>query len=160
MDMDDLIAEGQRLFSQTKFDEAAAVFTKALEIDPDDVGLLVTRGATLITLGQYAEAFADFDRAVQLKPDSARLYFRRGMGRMAQMDFEAAIVDFSRAIDLDHSYAVAFYCRGMAYDSLGKATESEDDLRRAWVLGSATLQGELDKYGIIRTDMDKERPPG
>ena len=42
MDMDDLIAEGQRLFSQTKFDEAAAVFTKALEIDPDDVGLLVT----------------------------------------------------------------------------------------------------------------------
>ncbi len=122
MDMDDLIAEGQRLFSQTKFDEAAAVFTKALEMDPDDVGLLVTRGATLITLGQYAEAFADFDRAVQLKPDSARLYFRRGMGRMAQMDFEAAIVDFSRAIDLDHSYAVAFYCRGMAYDSLGKAT--------------------------------------
>ena len=33
----------------------------------------------------------------------------------------------------------------------------EDDLRRAWVLGSATLQGELDKYGIIRTDMDKPR---
>jgi hypothetical protein len=79
------------------------------------------------------------------------------MGRMAQMDFEAAIVDFSRAIDLDHSYAVAFYCRGMAQDSLGKEQESQDDLRRAWVLGSATLQGELDKYGIIRTDMDKPR---
>ena len=52
---------------------------------------------------------------------------------------------------------MAFYCRGMAYDSLGKEQESQDDLRRAWVLGSATLQGELDKYGIIRTDMDKPR---
>jgi tetratricopeptide (TPR) repeat protein len=157
MDMDDLIAEGQRLLSQTKFDEAAAVFAKALELDPDDVGLLVAHGAALITLGQYADAFKDFDRAVALRPDSARLHFRRGMGRMAQMDFEAAIVDFSRAIDLDHSYAVAFYCRGMAYDSLGKEIESQEDLRRAWVLGSATLQGELDKYGIIRTDMDKPR---
>ncbi len=157
MDLDDLIAEGQRLLSETKFDEAAAVFTKALELEPDNAGLHVARGAALITLGQHAEAFADFDRAVELKPDSARLYFRRGMGRMAQLDFEAAVVDFSRAIDLDHSYAVAFYCRGMAYDSLGKEKESQEDLRRAWVLGSATLQGELDKYGIIRTDMDKPR---
>ncbi len=157
MDNDDLIAEGQRLLSQMKFEEAAAAFGEALAADPDDVGLRVAHGAALITLGRYPEAFADFDRAVELRPDSARLYFRRGMGRMAQMDFEAAIADFSRAIDLDHSYAVAFYCRGMAFDSLGKEQESQEDLRRAWVLGSANLQGELDKYGIIRTEMDKPR---
>jgi len=157
MDLDDLIAEGQRLLSQTKFDEAAAVFAKALEHDPDDVGLLVAHGAALITLGQYADALKDFDRAVELQPGSPRLHFRRGMGRMAQLDFTGAIADFSRAIDLDHSYAVAFYCRGLAQDSLGNEKESQDDLRRAWVLGSATLQGELDKYGIIRTDMDKPR---
>lgn len=157
MEMDDLIAEGQRLLSQTKFEEAAAVFGHALTLAPDDVGLRVAHGAALITLGRYEEAFADFDRAVELNPDSARLYFRRGMGRMAQMDFEAAVKDFSKAIDLDHSYAVAFYCRGMAYDSLGREQESQEDLRRAWVLGSSKLQGELDKYGIIRTDMDKPR---
>jgi Tfp pilus assembly protein PilF len=79
------------------------------------------------------------------------------MGRMAQMDFEAAVVDFTRAIDLDHQYAVAFYSRGMAYDSLGREKESQEDLRRAWVLGQARLQGELDTYGIIRTDLDKPR---
>lgn len=157
MELDDLVAEGQRLLSQTKFDEAAAVFAKALEVVPDDVGLLVAHGAALITLGQYADALKDFDRAVELKPDSPRLYFRRGMGRMAQMDFAGAVADFTKAIDLDHSYAVAFYCRGMAQDSLGKEKESQDDLRRAWVLGSATLQGELDKYGIIRTDMDRPK---
>ena len=157
MEMDDLISEGQRLLSQTKFEEAAAVFGEALAMAPEDIGLLVAHGAALITLGRYEEAFADFDRAVALNPDSARLYFRRGMGRMAQMDFEAAIKDFTKAIDLDHSYAVAFYCRGMAYDSLGREPESQEDLRRAWVLGSSKLQGELDKYGIIRTDMDKPR---
>jgi len=155
MELDDLIAEGQRLLSQTKFEEAAAVFGAALALDPDDVGLHVAHGAALITLGRYEEAFADFDRAVELKPDSARLYFRRGMGRMTQMDFEAAVADFTKAIDLDHSYAVAFYCRGMAYDSLGREQESQEDLRRSWVLGKARLQGELDKYGIIRTEMDK-----
>jgi tetratricopeptide (TPR) repeat protein len=157
MDKDDLIAEGQRLLSQTKFEEAAAAFGEALAADPDDGGLLVAHGAALIALGRYEEAFADFDRAVARDPDNPRLHYRRGMGRMAQKDFEAAIVDFTRAIDLDHSYAVAFYSRGMAYDSLGRDQESQEDLRRSWVLGSARLQGELDSYGIIRTELDRPR---
>jgi len=157
MDKDDLIAEGQRLLSQMKFEEAAATFSAAMAADPDDPGLLAARGAALIALGRYDEAFADFDRAVALNPASARLYYRRGMGRMAQMNFEAAVADFTKAIDLDHQYAVAFYSRGMAYDSLGKEPESQEDLRRSWVLGQAKLQGELDTYGIIRTEMDKPR---
>jgi len=155
MDKDDLIAEGQRLLSQTKFEEAAAVFGQVLAAEPDDVGLLVAHGAALIALGRYDEAFGDFDRAVTLDPGNARLYYRRGMGRMAQMNFEAAVADFTKAIDLDHQYAVAFYSRGMAYDSLGREKESQEDLRRSWVLGQARLQGELDSYGIIRTDLDK-----
>ena len=156
MDKDDLIAEGQRLLSQTKFEEAAAAFGQALAAEPDDPGLLVARGAALIALGRHDEAFADFDRAVALDPGNARLYYRRGMGRMAQKDFEAAVADFSKAIDLDRQYAVAFYSRGMAYDSLGRDKEAQEDLRRSWVLGQARLQGELDSYGIIRTDMDRK----
>ncbi|HWR98032.1 MAG TPA: tetratricopeptide repeat protein [Candidatus Methanoperedens sp.] len=157
MDLDDVIAEGQRLLSQTKFEEAAVAFTTALAGAPDNPVLLASRGAAFIALGRHDEAFADFDRAVALAPDNPRLHYRRGMGRMAQMDFEAAVADFTRAIDLDHQYAVAFYSRGMAYDSLGREEESREDLRRSWVLGQARLQGELEAYGIIRTDMDKPR---
>lgn len=157
MKRDDLIAEGQRLLSQTKFEEAAAAFGEALAAGPEDVGVLVAHGAALIALGRYEEAFADFNRAVALDPGNPRLYYRRGMGHMTQKDFEAAVADFTRAIDLDHSYAVAFYSRGMAYDSLGREEESRDDLRRSWVLGQAKLQGELDSYGIIRTELDKPR---
>ncbi len=157
MDKDDLIAEGQRLLSQTKFEEAAATFSEALAADPADAGVLVARGAALIALGRHEEAFADFDRAVGLDPANARLYYRRGMGRMAQKDFEAAVADFTKAIDLDPQYAVAFYSRGMAYDSLGREQESQEDLRRSWVLGQAKFQGQLDSYGIIRTDLDKPR---
>jgi tetratricopeptide (TPR) repeat protein len=157
MDIDDLIAEGQRLLSQTKFEEAATAFTGALAAAPDSPVLLASRGAALIALGRHDEAFADFDRAVALDPRNARLYYRRGMGRMAQQQFEAAVADFTKAIDLDHQYAVAFYSRGMAYDSLGREEESREDLRRSWVLGQARLQGELDSYGIIRTELDKPR---
>lgn len=157
MEIEDLVAEGQRLLSQMKFEEAAAAFDAAVKASPDDPVLLASRGAALIALGRHDAAFADFDRAVALSPDNPRLYYRRGMGRMARMDFEAAVADFTKAIDLDHQYAVAFYSRGMAYDSLGREKESLEDLRRSWVLGQARLQGELDSYGIIRTDMDKPR---
>ncbi|HEY6001030.1 MAG TPA: tetratricopeptide repeat protein [bacterium] len=157
MDIDDLIAEGQRLLSQTKFEEAAAAFTSALAATPDNPTLLASRGAALIALGRHDEAFADFDRAVALAPDNARLYYRRGMGRMAQQQFEAAVADFTKAIERDPQYGVAFYSRGMAYDSLGREEESREDLRRSWVLGQAKLQGELDTYGIIRSELDKPR---
>ena len=157
MDIEDLVAEGQRLLSQMKFEEAAASFDAAVAADPGNPVLYASRGAALIALGRHDEAFADFDRAVALAPDNPRLYYRRGMGRMAQMNFEAAVADFTKAIDLDHQYAVAFYSRGMAYDSLGREEESREDLRRSWVLGQAKLQGELDSYGIIRTEMDRPR---
>jgi tetratricopeptide (TPR) repeat protein len=123
MEIEDLIAEGQRLLSQMKFEEAAAAFDAAVAADPANPVLLASRGAGLIALGRYDEAFADFDRAVALAPDNPRLYYRRGM----------------------------------AYDSLGREKESQEDLRRSWVLGQARLQGELDTYGIIRTEMDKPR---
>ena len=157
METEDLVAEGQRLLSQMKFEEAAAAFDAALAADPANPVLHASRGAALIALGRYDEAFADFDRAVALAPDSPRLYYRRGMGWMTRNDFEAAVADFTKAIDLDPQYAVAFYSRGMAYDSLGREKESQEDLRRSWVLGQARLQGELDSYGIIRTDLDKPR---
>lgn len=155
MGIEDIVREGQELFGQGKFDEAAARFSEAVAAAPEDVSLLTARGGALMAAGRHAEAFSDFDRALELEPSDPRLFFRRGMARMAQKEFEAAIGDFTRAIELDHRYGVAFYSRGLAYDALGREAESQEDLRRAWVLGRAKVQGELDAYGIIRTDMDR-----
>ena len=45
MDIEDLIAEGQRLLSQMKFEEAAATFDAALAADPANPILLASRGS-------------------------------------------------------------------------------------------------------------------
>ena len=155
MELEDLIVAAQNLFAEKKNDEAAAKFAEAIAIDPDDPGLRTARGAALMAAGRHADALEEFDAGVRLAPDNARAWYRRGMARMALQDIEGAVADFTGSIDRDHQYGVAFYSRGMAYDSLGRDQEAQEDLRKAWVLGQTKVQGELDTYGIIRTDMDK-----
>ena len=158
MAIEDLIADAQRLFAEGTYEEAAARFAEAIALDPEDAQLRTARGAALMSAGRYPDALAEFDRAIALSPPNPRLLYRRGMARMAQKDFEGAVADFTGAIDLDHQYGVAFYSRGEALDSLGRAAEAQEDLRKAWVLGQTKMQGERDTYGIMRTEMDK--PPG
>ena len=156
MGLEDLVIAAQQLFADKKNEEAAAKFAEAIALDPEEPGLRTSRAAALMAAGRHAEALEELDVAVRLEPDSARAWYRRGMARMALRDTEGAIADFTGSIERDHQYGVAFYARGMAYDSLGRDQEAQEDLRKAWVLGSAKVQGELDTYGIIRTEMDKK----
>jgi tetratricopeptide (TPR) repeat protein len=157
MELDELIHEGQVLLSEKKFEEAAARFAEAIAADPENHTLHTYRGAALMAAAKHADALADFDKAIALNPGQPRLHYRRGMARMALLDFAGAVADFSRAIEIDPQYGVAFYSRGMAYDSLGREEEAQQDMRSAYTLGTAKMQGELDTYGIIRTEMDRNR---
>jgi len=155
MDLVEMVTEAQRHFAEKRYDEAAAKYAEAIALDPEDAGLRTARGAALMAAARHEDALAELDAAARLEPDSARAWYRRGMARMALKDIEGAIADFTGSIERDHQYGVAFYARGMAYDSLGRDAEAQEDLRKAWVLGQTKVQGELDTYGIIRTDMDK-----
>jgi len=71
-DAEAIIWVGRRLGYLWRFNDAIAMFTKGIELHPDNPKFYRHRGHRYITIRQFAKAQADFERAAQLvkgKPD-------------------------------------------------------------------------------------------
>jgi tetratricopeptide (TPR) repeat protein len=71
-DAEAIIWVGRRLGYLWRFNDAIAMFTKGIELYPDNPKFYRHRGHRYITIRQFARAQADFEKAVQLikgKPD-------------------------------------------------------------------------------------------
>ena len=71
-DADAIIWVGRRLGYLWRFNDAIAMFTKGIELHPDNPKFYRHRGHRYITIRQFAKAQADFEKAAQLikgRPD-------------------------------------------------------------------------------------------
>jgi tetratricopeptide (TPR) repeat protein len=73
------LARGERLLSAGKKKEAAAAFTKAIEIDPKCVQAYLNRAMCYNETGQPKRAVADFSKAIELNPTDAYPYDQRAL---------------------------------------------------------------------------------
>ncbi len=73
-----------------KFDEAEAVLTKALEIDPLSLASLRTLGDVYMVSDRCDLAIETYQRALNLAPDTGRFYGRIARCKLFQGDLEAA----------------------------------------------------------------------
>ena len=90
----------------SRYDEALADFSRAIELDPSNAFLAAERGKTYRAMGRYDEALADFSRAIELDPSNAFLAAERGMTYREMGRYDEALADFSRAIELDPGNAL------------------------------------------------------
>jgi tetratricopeptide (TPR) repeat protein len=65
-DAEAIIWVGRRLGYLWRFNDAIAMFTKGIELHPDNAKLYRHRGHRYITIRQFAKAQADFEKAAQL----------------------------------------------------------------------------------------------
>lgn len=98
-------------------DDASAVteYTKALAINPRDVGALTSRGSAYERLDKAALARDDYDRAVDTAPSLSYPRIERGRLFAKQLRLSQAIKDFSAAIALDPHDTLAYLERAKAH---------------------------------------------
>ena len=53
-----------------RFEEALECFSKALELDPEDVFSWINKGSSLALLERFDEALECFDKAIELDPEN------------------------------------------------------------------------------------------
>ncbi|NMR96152.1 tetratricopeptide repeat protein, partial [Vibrio parahaemolyticus] len=91
------------------FETAIQRYTRALELDDEDISYLTNRAAVYLEMGKYEECIKDCDKAVErgreLRSDFkmiARALTRKGtaLAKMAKCskDFEPAIETFQKAL--------------------------------------------------------------
>jgi tetratricopeptide (TPR) repeat protein len=113
---------------QSKYQEAIADFSKALELVPSNVDVLLLRANAYLSVSQVGAAAADAQRAAELAPEDPRAVMMRGLTFARQGDFDRAFADYTEAIRLEPRYADALANRAAIFSTRGDFDNAIHDL--------------------------------
>jgi Flp pilus assembly protein TadD len=115
-------------------DKAIEVYTKAIELDPNDAEAYNNRGLEYHNKGQYDSAIGDYTKAIELDPNYFYAYNNRGNAYANKGQYDSAIEDYNKAIALNPNYASVYNNRGTAYSDNGQYDSAIEDFNKAIVL--------------------------
>lgn len=127
----ELMRQGFEHYRERNFEEAIALYDRALQLDPNLARAYAARGGAHFALENYEEAIADHTQAIAIEPELAASYGGRGLARLELGDEAGAITDFTQAIEVDPEMADAYYSRALAFHQQGKETKAAEDLLQA-----------------------------
>ena len=85
-------------------------YSKAIELDPANVGAYNNRGGTYVILKRYKQALEDFSKAIELDPEDVDTYYNRGSTYFYNLKrYDRALQDYRKVIELDPEDAGAYY---------------------------------------------------
>jgi tetratricopeptide (TPR) repeat protein len=132
---------GNRSYVRKEWQQAIDFYSRAVDLDPGQVGAWHFRGYIHYMAGNYREALIDFSRSVELEPTNADFVRRRGETHFYLGNYQAAIDDLTRSIEHwrglgfarspASSVGSAYYYRGLAYASMGLIGEAVLDLEES-----------------------------
>lgn len=96
-----LKAEANQAFTSHNFNEAAKLYTKAIEKNPGDATLWCNRAYTRIKLEEHGYGLHDAGVAIELDPKYAKAYYRRATCYLQTLRYKQAIADFKKLLTLE-----------------------------------------------------------
>ncbi len=85
-------------FEAGRYREAARIFRRLVEADPEDASLRASFAGALGALGSYDQALAELTRAIELEPLNPGAYHNRGVIHERRGDPEKAVADYRTAV--------------------------------------------------------------
>jgi Tfp pilus assembly protein PilF len=122
---------GVALGASDRYDEAAAHFAKALQIDPNFYDGLVAMGVTRAHQGRLPEAIEYFRDAIQSQPDAPKARVQLAHALWKENRDEAALEEMDRASQLAPKDADIRADFGLALALVGRIPEAIEQLHEA-----------------------------
>ncbi|HJW39364.1 MAG TPA: tetratricopeptide repeat protein [Candidatus Udaeobacter sp.] len=122
---------GVALGASDRYDEAAAHFAKALQIDPNFYDGLVAMGVTRAHQGRLPEAIEYFQTAIQSQPDAPKARVQLAHALWTEKRDEAALEEMARASQLAPKDADIRADFGLALALVGRIPEAIEQLHEA-----------------------------
>jgi Flp pilus assembly protein TadD len=104
-------------------EDAAEMYRKSLELDPESPSAHYNLAASLVQSGEFAEAERHFRAALEKKPNT-QTYTGLGIALWQQDRQDEAIVSLRKAIDVDPQNAAAYDHLGTLLIQQGKLEEA------------------------------------
>ena len=122
---------GIALGASDRYDEAAAHFAKALQIDPNFYDALVAMGVTRAHQGHLPEATEYFQAAIRSQPDAPKARVQLAHALWTENRDEAALEEVERASQLAPQDASIRADFGLALALVGRIPEAIEQLHEA-----------------------------
>ena len=97
--------QGNKAFTDKKYDDALKLYTDAIENDPTDHTLFSNRSGCFANLNKFNEALVDAKKCLQIKPDFVRGFQRKGYAEFCLNRYKAALDSYSEGLKLDPNNA-------------------------------------------------------
>jgi tetratricopeptide (TPR) repeat protein len=135
-----LMSEGSKAMEAKEYEQAIAIFDKAIRLDPKDVHAIRERGDAWSFKGEYDQAIKDYDEVIRLDPKvdfgsdnepggvigeteshswgwyhKKNAFNNRGWAWYSKKDYNRAVKDYNEAIALDPKFTLAFRNRAAAW---------------------------------------------
>jgi tetratricopeptide (TPR) repeat protein len=115
-------------------DQAIAMFSQAIRLDPGLAEAWHYRGYAYELKGDYDRAIDDYTEAIRLNASYAKAFNGRAVAYFKKGDYNKAIIDYNRAIQLDPDRSTlsdVYIGRGRAYSKKEDHDRSIADFSRA-----------------------------
>ncbi|XP_046384330.1 uncharacterized protein LOC124154562 [Ischnura elegans] len=169
-----LAIQGCKLAAKENHERAIDVFTKAIELTPDEYRYYGNRSFCFCQLGQLKRALKDAEKAISLAPDNAKGYFRKGEALRALKKFDEAKTAFEHVLILDKDCEDAInelqsvkqeqLLEMASKDCTSQAVHSDFEHSQSSggsiCSGGISLQGNQCHNGMIDYKMDPTNPLG
>jgi tetratricopeptide (TPR) repeat protein len=130
--VDAYLDRGSEHYNNEEYQQAAADYTCALELDTQDITALTMRGNSYVELEQYADAIADYNRALEFETGvNAYLYHNIALAYYLQDDRVNAESYLEQSFEADSSYAPSYALRGNFAYERGDYTDAMADYEEA-----------------------------
>lgn len=123
--------QGMKLLKAGAFAEAAELFRRAIELQPEFVNAYINLGVSYVGADRSEDALACFEHVRQLRPDDANIYYFIGMAHHRLMDEKNALAAYEHAISLNPRLVEAHNGQGLTYRRLGQHELAAEAFNRA-----------------------------
>jgi putative GTP pyrophosphokinase len=146
--IDDLLLNALYAHNKNRFDEAIALYSRILELQPNNtISSLIYkhRGMANFARSHYDNAIDDFSHTLELDAKSYKAAYYRGVVRSVLKQYAEAIDDFSKSLAVNPYQSFCLFRRGQAYYHIGDYPQALSDCE-----ASLALEPENEMVGKFR----------
>lgn len=110
---------------ETDLDRKIELYTKAIELNPNDAEAYNNRGCAYDDKGEFDKAIKDYDKAIELNPNYAKTYNNKANSYLEMGILEKALEMANIAIDKDSKRAPIYDTRADIYVAMAEKEADE-----------------------------------
>ena len=131
IDTDALVSQGNALMQSGRFAQAAAIYDRALALNPAEPRAHNNLAVALAEQGQWERAVLAYQEALRQDPGYAEAHYNLGNAFQALVRYVDAIACYDRALELVPGWPSALLNRGRVFAARGQQALAADSYRQA-----------------------------